>query len=64
MACILVAALLLGGAGLLMQGRRNSLEAVRKTTFVSNVSHELKTPLTTIRMYGEMLGAGLVKNED
>ena len=64
MACILVAALLLGGAVLLMQVRRNSLEAVRKTTFVSNVSHELKTPLTTIRMYGEMLGDGLVKNEE
>lgn len=63
MAAILVAALLLGGSVLLLQVRRNSLEAVRKTTFVSNVSHELKTPLTTIRMYGEMLGDGLVKNE-
>jgi signal transduction histidine kinase len=62
-ALILVAALLLGGSVLLIQVRRNSLEAVRKTTFVSNVSHELKTPLTTIRMYGEMLGEGIVKDE-
>jgi len=62
-ALILVAALLLGGSVLLIQVRRNSLEAVRKTTFVSNVSHELKTPLTTIRMYGEMLGDGMVKDE-
>ncbi len=63
MAAILVGSTLLGGSLLLMQVRRNSLEAVRKTTFVSNVSHELKTPLTTIRMYGEMLGDGLVKDE-
>jgi len=61
---ILVAAFLLGGSVLLIQVRRNSLEAVRKTTFVSNVSHELKTPLTTIRMYGEMLGDGMVKDEN
>ena len=59
----LVAAFLLGGSVLLIQVRRNSLEAVKKTTFVSNVSHELKTPLTTIRMYGEMLGDGMVKDE-
>jgi signal transduction histidine kinase len=29
--------------------------------FVSAVSHELKTPLTSIRMYGEMLQAGWVE---
>jgi len=40
------------------------LEAARKTSFVSNVSHELKTPLTTIRMYAEMLGEKRVPEEE
>ena len=31
--------------------------------FVASVSHELKTPLTSIRMYGEMLRSNWV-NED
>ncbi len=31
--------------------------------FVSAVSHELKTPLTSIRMYGEMLQAGWVDED-
>ena len=38
--------------------------AERRQNFVSAVSHELKTPLTAIRMYGEMLRDGLVSNEE
>lgn len=32
--------------------------------FTANVSHELKTPLTSISGYAEILSAGLVKEED
>jgi signal transduction histidine kinase len=31
-------------------------EAAKRVTFVNQVSHELKTPLTNIRMYAELLG--------
>ncbi len=34
-----------------------------KSEFVSNVSHELKTPLALIRMFGETLDSGIVSDE-
>ena len=37
--------------------------AERRSNFVAAVSHELKTPLTAIRMYGEMLRDGIVPAE-
>ena len=37
--------------------------AERRNNFVSAVSHELKTPLTAIRMYGEMLRDGVATDE-
>ncbi|MDF1816231.1 MAG: HAMP domain-containing sensor histidine kinase [Verrucomicrobiales bacterium] len=38
--------------------------ARRKTDFVSNVSHELKTPLTSIRMFSDMLSDGAMCEKD
>ncbi|HEY2733386.1 MAG TPA: HAMP domain-containing sensor histidine kinase [Polyangiales bacterium] len=37
--------------------------AERRSNFVAAVSHELKTPLTAIRMYGEMLRDGMLDDD-
>src|SRR5262249_39940279 len=56
---LLIAVLVLAisvGSWLIFSDLNRHLALVRqKTNFVSNVSHELKTPLTSIRMFSELL---------
>ena len=55
----------LGGALWLWRSVSREAElAALKVDLVSRVSHELKTPLALIRMYGETLGMGRARDEE
>jgi signal transduction histidine kinase len=58
-----LAAIAFGGWVVFADARRQLALAQKKTDFVSNVSHELKTPLTSIRMFAEMMQGGNVAEE-
>ena len=52
---VIVALMLLGAVLIVRDISRESETTRLKTEFVHNISHELKTPLTLIRLYGETL---------
>lgn len=61
----LVLAVLLFGIVLTLRSTDREVSlAQAKSGFVSNVSHELKTPLSLIRLFAEILELGRVKDDD
>ncbi len=57
---VVLASLVSGGLLLARDAAAQRRDAMQKTSFVSSVSHELKTPLTSIRLYSELLRDGRV----
>lgn len=61
---VLLVSSLVGGATLLIRSALAARrDALRKTNFVSTVTHELKTPLTTIRLCADLLESGAMTDE-
>jgi two-component system phosphate regulon sensor histidine kinase PhoR len=54
---------LAGSVVILVAAARERKLSNLKSDFVANVSHELKTPLSLVRMFGELLQSGRVEND-
>ncbi|MEZ4655049.1 MAG: HAMP domain-containing sensor histidine kinase [Candidatus Eisenbacteria bacterium] len=61
---VLVVSIMTGGFVVSWMLRSELRLAEQKTNFVANVSHELKTPLTSIRLLSEMLRDGRLADEE
>lgn len=61
---VLLITIIFGCFGFYRIGTQQLALAEQRLNFVSSVSHELKTPLTSIRMYAEMLSMGAVLSKE
>lgn len=52
---LMLVSILFGGYVFIQRARRQSYLSRAQTTFVSNVTHELRTPLASIKMFAELL---------
>jgi len=57
------AVIVVGVATILLTTEKERRMSALKSEFVANVSHELKTPLALVRMFGEMLQSGKVGSD-
>ncbi len=64
MITVLAAIVLLGLFGIYQSARAVVALSERRSSFVSSVTHEVKTPLTNIRMYIEMLEQGIARDQE
>jgi len=64
MLIVLAVIVLIGLFGIYRSARAIEDLSERRSQFVSSVTHELKTPLTNIRMYIEMLEQGIARSPD
>ncbi|MEC7232682.1 MAG: ATP-binding protein, partial [Planctomycetota bacterium] len=63
MALILTVSMVIGIRLLLGSIRQSRNEALRTRNFVASVTHELRTPIAAVKLYGEMLRDGWVSDD-
>ncbi|MEM6569660.1 MAG: HAMP domain-containing sensor histidine kinase [Planctomycetota bacterium] len=62
-ALVLTISMAIGIRLLLSSIRRSRVEAERTRNFVASVTHELRTPIAAVKLYGEMLSDGWIQDE-